>query len=282
MLTDNKDFEAFASEYHNEEKEILVLTSDQTGGAGKFYDSWDASQYFLAYIDLKTNKLKKGDGRINWLLSDEECRQYGTTWPFNFNKGTIYRIKVRELIDRTVPEGRLPSYYNRFMIVDVLDKNIQNNELLSFLTEYRTPIEIVDEKLGKFELNKDYKTLQGQLNWINHDVSVSIEVEIDDRESWTNGIRTLRIFFEQQEQQDLDLRTYAGEQLTDLANDWREDGSKEITKSDFIKRISLSDLVISSTGDFTAYYNDDDMFYGHIIDVSGNIKTGISSANIAG
>ncbi|HWZ03975.1 MAG TPA: DUF2262 domain-containing protein [Mucilaginibacter sp.] len=282
MLTNNKDFEAFASEYQNQEKEILVLTSDESGGAVKFHDSWAASQYFLAFIDFETNELKKGDGRINWLLSDKQSKKNGITFPYHFKKGTIYKLKVRELIDKTVPDGRIPSYYNRFMVIDVLDQDLQNDILLAILAEYKTPVVIADEKLGEYKLNKDYGTFEGELQWLDHEISVSLQVDIENEESWTETMGILRTLFEQQKQRDLEFRTYAGEQLTGLANDWLENENELITKGDFIRRISLSGLTITYDGNFTAYYNDDDMFYGHIIDVSGNIKTGIDSAHIAG
>lgn len=67
-----------------------------------------------------------------------------------------------------------------------------------------------------------------------------------------------------------------------MANDCLEEGNDEITKSDFINRIRLSELSLTFDGNYSAYYDDDDMFYGHIVDVAGNIKTGISSASIAG
>ena len=35
-------------------------------------------------------------------------------------------------------------------------------------------------------------------------------------------------------------------------------------------------------GRFTAYYNDDDMFWGHAVEVSGSLKKGITYANLAG
>jgi len=98
----NKDFEVFANEYTKEEKEIIVLTNNQSGGAGKLNNSWDASQYFLAYFDIEKNDKPE----------------------------TIYHLRVRELKNKTVPEGSLPSFYNRFMVVKVIKENIQNEELL--------------------------------------------------------------------------------------------------------------------------------------------------------
>ena len=35
-------------------------------------------------------------------------------------------------------------------------------------------------------------------------------------------------------------------------------------------------------GDFTAYFDDDDMFWGHTVEVCGSLENGIESANIAG
>ncbi len=93
---------------------------------------------------------------------------------------------------------------------------------------------------------------------------------------------------------------FAAEQLTELANDWladREDFDEDneydendennndeslITKETFAERIWIGEIVIFPNGDYEVYYNDDDMFWGHVIIVGGNIKTGIEDALIAG
>jgi len=283
MENSNKDFEVFASKYQKEEKEILILTSDGGGGAQKMGDSWDASKYFLAYIDIASNELKKGDGRVNWIISEEESKEHGCSWPYYFKGGVIYRLKVRELIDKTVPEGRLPSYYNRFMIIDVIEENVLNDELLAILAEYRKPVKIADKVLGEFELDKDLVLFNGAINWLEKNISVSLEVNVDNKSSWNKAMNVLRNLFEQQIQQDSEFRDFAAEQLTDLANDWiQDDNTPEISKGDFTCRISLSELAVTSSGDYTAYYDDDDMFLGHVVTVSGNIETGIKSAVIEG
>lgn len=279
---ENKDFKVFSNEYHGEEKEIFVLTNDESGVASKLNDSWNASQYFLAYIDLKTNELKNGEGRINWLLTDKECEKHGIIYPYYFKGGTIYHLKVRELIYKNIPEGRLPSFYNRFMVVKVLKEDIQNEVLQEILKEYRKPVIIIDEKLGKFELNKDYGSFNGNVNWLGKNISVSLNVDIDNKKSWTKALKTVQVLHDQQEEFNLEFVKFYGEKLTDLANDWLEDGNEKITKNDFINRISLSEIIVDFKGNYNAFYDDGDMFDGHTIDVSGNIKTGINSANITG
>lgn len=280
----NKDFEAFASEYHKEEKEILILTNDDSGGSAiRCGSSWAAITDFLAYIDLSSNELKKGDGRVTWLLSEEENRKHSFSYPYYFKEGTIYRLKVRDLIDKTVPEGRLPSFCNRFMVVEVLEENVENDELLAILAEYRKPVKVVDEILGELELNKDMEMFEGAIDWLGEEITIYLKVNIDNKASWTKAIKALRTLVEQQKQQDSEFRNFAAEHLTRLANDWRDDKeTPEISKTDFADRISLSELKITSSGNFAAYYDDDDMFLCHAITVSGNIKKGLKSATIEG
>lgn len=80
-------------------------------------------------------------------------------------------------------------------------------------------------------------------------------------------------------------REFSANELTLLANDWQSDEDENapaITKEDFSKRMILRTVSISSGGSFSAYYDDDDMFWGHAIVVDGNIKKGVKSADIAG
>jgi len=43
----------------------------------------------LAYFDVSSNEIKKGDGRINWLISDEDNRKHSFAWPHNFRNGAV-------------------------------------------------------------------------------------------------------------------------------------------------------------------------------------------------
>jgi hypothetical protein len=274
----------FESAYNKDEKEILILTRDRSGGSGKAQGEtlWTAYARFLAYVDVNTNELKEGDGRIVWPLTEEEEKDQAS-WLYRFKQGCVYRLKVRELIDKTVPAGRLPSFYNRFLVVETLEENVHNDALLAILTEYRTPVTMTDETLGEFELNKDLKMFNGTINWLGTKISVSLDVDPDNKASWTKAMNVLRALFEQQAQRDAECRAFAAEHLVELANDWAQEEDGVVTKQDFMKRISLSELAVTSGGgDFSAYYDDDNLFLGHAVAVYGNIKKGLKSANIGG
>ena len=297
-ITSINDFE---SAYHKEEKEILVLTSDDSGGAVKDQGDilWTASRYFLAYIDNNSNELKCGDGRVVWPLTDEEIKDRDS-WQSRFKDGCIYRLKVRELIDKTVPEGMIASAFNRFFVVEVLEEDVQNDDLLAILGEYRKPVTFVDEVLGEFVLNKNLGFFEGEILWLGTSIPAYLEVDADDEGTWTKAANVLRTLFEQQERRDSEYRLFAAKKLVGLANQWnREDDEKsanpssivksilslffaKISKQDFMDRMSIESVSVASDGEFTVCYKDGDLFWGHAIVVSGHVSNGLKSAEIAG
>ena len=44
----------------------------------------------------------------------------------------------------------------------------------------------------------------------------------------------------------------------------------------------MIEFVMESDGSYEVYYDDDDMFYGHVILIDGNMDTGMEDADIAG
>jgi hypothetical protein len=49
-------------------------------------------------------------------------------------------------------------------------------------------------------------------------------------------------------------------------------GERPITEDEFAQRILLTEFAVSPGGRFTAWYEDDDMFWGHVITVDGTLK----------
>ena len=61
-----------------------------------------------------------------------------------------------------------------------------------------------------------------------------------------------------------------------------EEEAALITEESFAKKISLRLLWVTAGGSFTAYLDDDELFFGHSITVSGSLKKGMISAKIEG
>ena len=262
--------------FEKKEREIIVLRHE--GGGGSLRNGfWEWDAYFLAYVDCETGELHKEEGRIEFPVIDKEEP------PFQFEEETIYKLRVREKLPEEVPEGALPSK-NHFLVVDILEEDAVCPELEEILIEYRKPVVLQDDILGELTYDKQLKSFEGNMAWLRGEIHISLYVDKDNKSGITKAKKALKIMVLEQEKWDADLRSFAAQELTKLACEWAESEEEAalITEESFAKRISLSLIWVSSGGSFTAYLDDDDLFFGHSIAVSGSPKKGLLSADIEG
>ena len=262
--------------FEKKEREIIVLKHE--GGGGSLRNGfWEWDEYFLAYVDCKTGELHKEEGRIEFPVTDKE------NLPYHFEDETIYKLRVREKLPEEVPNGALP-IKNHFLVVEVLEKNVACPELEEILAEYRKPIFLQDDVLGELTYDKQIKSFEGNIAWLGGKVHISLYVDKDNKSGITKAKKALKTMVSEQEKWDADLRSFAAKKLTKLACEWAESDEEaaEITEESFAKRISLSLIWMTSGGSFSAYFDDDDLFFGHSITVCGSPKKGLLSADIEG
>ena len=119
--------------------------------------------------------------------------------------------------------------------------------------------------LDNFKLNRDFNTFEGKIKWLGS--SIRVYLVLGDNKSENAGhkaLDTLNVLLKRQRQEDLEMRTFAADELTDLANNWAED-DEEITEEDFANRICILELSVNTNGKYTAYFNTDNMFADHAI-----------------
>lgn len=268
--------------FEEEAKEILVLLAGGSG-AGKMNGFWDVSHYFIAYVDCQTGALHTGDGRIVYPVSDEESDAGGIL--DRFRREAVYRLKARKRIPHEVPEGVSASEQNRFLIVELLEEDPSCPALEEVLTEYRRPVVMTDEVLGELTLDKDYDTFEGVIPWRDEDIDISLEVDSSSEDTWTSAVVAMKQMVADQDAWDRDMRTFAARELTELARDWRESADEEvpeITEESFAQRLDLTSIAMDPDGSFSAYFDDNDMFFGHCVVVYGTLADGVSAANMEG
>lgn len=268
--------------FEDEAREILVLLAGG-GGAGKRNGFWDVSHYFIAYVDCETGALHTGDGRIVYPVSDEEHDAGGIL--DRFRREAVYRLKARKKIPHEAPNGVAASSLNEFLIVEVLEENSSCPALDEVLAEYRRPVVVADEELGELTLDKDYDVFEGHVLWQGEQIDVSLEVDAANEDSWTAARRAMKAMSAEQGRWDRDMRAFAARELTQLACEWRESADEEvpeITEGSFARRIELRSIVMDAEGSFSAYFDDDDMFFGHCVVVYGTVADGVASVEMAG
>ncbi len=268
--------------FEDEAREILVLLAGG-GGAGKRNGFWEAAHSYLAYVDCETGALHADEGRLVYPVSDEEYADGGIVGRFRDEE--IYRVTARRKIPHEVPEGVAASAQNRLLIVDVLEENSPCPALDEVLAEYRRPVVLEDEELGELTLDKDYDTFEGVALWRGEDIDISLEVESSSEETWTAAVAAMKQMVADQDAWDRDMRTFAARELTELACEWRESADEEvpeITEESFAQRLDLTSIAMDPDGSFSAYFDDDDMFFGHCVVVYGTLADGVASAVMAG
>ena len=268
--------------FEDEAKEILVLLAGGSG-AGKRNGFWDVSHYFIAYVDCQTGALHTGDGRIVYPVSDEEHDAGGIL--DGFRREAVYRLKARKRIPHKVPEGVTASSQNQFLIVEVLEEDAPCPALEEVLAEYRRPVVLNDEELGELSLDKDLDMFEGGISWRGEDIDISLEVDSSSEDTWTAAVAAMKQMMTDRDRWDRDMRAFAARELTELACDWRESADEdvpEITEESFARRIELRSIAMDADGSFSAYFDDDDMFFGHCVTAYGTLADGVTAANMEG
>ena len=286
----NTSFENWNQQFESEEKEFLILTSFRCG-AGLRQDYAVVYHKLIGYINLETNSLFK-DNSVIWPISTTEFQNREF---FNrLEKQTIYRIKGK-LYDHN-REKNNQKISDNIYLTEILEENVENEELKRLLDEYNTIVSINDDVLGELTLNKEFNFLEATVDWLGREVTIDIEVFDEDQQSWYKYIDTMKSFVIQQQQWDHDMKKFSCDTLLELANEWadeiHEEGQEasnqsQITENEFMNRISLSSLSLSYDEDeddysFSAYYDDDDIFLGHSIEIFLSLKNGITNAHLAG
>ena len=183
------------------------------------------------------------------------------------------------------PRGVTASSQNQFLIVDVLEKDASCPALEEVLAEFRRPVVVVDEVLGELTLDKDLDMFEGEILWRGEQICVSLEVDAANEDTWADARWTMRAMVADQDAWDRDMRTVAARELTDLVCEWRESADEEvpeITEESFACRIELRSIAMDADGSFSAYFDDDDMFFGHCVVVYGTLADGVASAVMEG
>ena len=268
--------------FEEEAKEILVLLAGGSG-AGKMNGFWDVSHYFIAYVDCQTGALHTGGGRIVYPVSDEQHDAGGIL--DRFRREAVYRLKARKRIPHKIPEGVTASSQNQFLIVEVLEEDASCPALEEVLAEYRRPVVLNDEELGELSLDKDLDMFEGVISWRDEDIDISLEVDSSSEDTWTAAVVAMKQMAADQDAWDRDMRVFAARELTELACEWRESADEEvpeITEESFACRIELRSIAMDADGSISAYFDDDDMFFGHCVTAYGTLTDGVTSVMMQG
>ena len=273
-----KDFE---SGFVTEETEITVLLKDSSNGAAVLGDWLRPSVNFLASIDNDTGEMIKEEGRLEWLIKKDPDRK---GWGYDFEQYGIYRLLVRKCIPRKLESFESATLNNCYMIVKVLEENVQNDKLLEYKEYLSKPVEI-DTPYGKFVLDRSMSWFEGEIEVGGSEFTAFLETDEDNGETAELALKVFLKTAENFEDFDRKNKEFAADNLLDLAHEWQEsdEGENEpLTREQFIEAIGVSEWTVTPYGNMTLYYYDGDIFWGHAIEINIDEDGTIEDADIAG
>ncbi len=261
-------------------KELLVLVEEQNNCIISTCEkNWEeAFVNLLGYVDVTSAELVREGGRLIWPVNNQ-------SEAFDkFKSQTIYRVKARQWTGKGPTTGGLFDSHSEdeFYVVDVLLENESEPRLEEILQEYRKPVIVKDEVLGTLTLNKQCSCFEGQMQWQDTLVKLTLEVNNFNNATGTRKRNAMKKFVEKLDYWEKDMKEYAARGLLELAKEWQEEDMEGIEQQAIYDRIAIQHIVMTSSGSFMVYFDDDDIFAGHTIIVCGTMKSGVRSAEIVG
>ena len=133
-------------------------------------------------------------------------------------------------------------------------------------------------------MDREFSWFEGSINWNGVEANVYLETDEEDGDTAEQAMAVLKSVIENIVDNDNKYREFAAQELTGLANEWLSESDEsdveEITQETFAKRMEISEVTVSPDGSLSLIYHDDDMFWGHIIEIVVEPNGEIISANI--
>lgn len=184
----------------------------------------------------------------------------------------VIRVKARVVVDSAFggPQALLEAYIGR---------ESSDAELNQYAEQLQKPVTIDDPLLGTFTLDRQVDWFTGQVVWAGESISLHLSGSADAPEA----LKTAHVLWHNQTEWNRRVRSFAVEELLPLKNDsWLDEGEAELTPDEFENRMTLESITVYADGCFDFWHNDGDLFWGHSIQISGDLTDGPSSADIPG
>jgi len=180
----------------------------------------------------------------------------------------IVRIRVRLSKDRAEA--------TRFLGKEGSDKDLKKKA-----RELRKPFRISVPFFGWLTLNRALNRYETNFDWNLQPIGLCFSRR--DCVDEPDFFRRVRALWKAPKKWDQRIRDFAAGELLALKNDtWLEENEVALTPKQFKSRMTLESISVDPDGRFEFFFNDGDLFWGHVIVVSGTLANGPTDADIAG
>ena len=249
----------------NQRESQLIGLVDASGAAGVntgSRDLWHLVFHLVAWRD--------GNGRVE--RGNVRCEMATTKLELAAMMKLIGPYSTVSLvIQEMTPKG--------VAMLEKMDVLVIDNDALDVVRdELLTPVPLATP-FGVLHLERRFGSYAGEIYWDG--LKVSISLNCAEQQSPDTLVALADTLISASDDWTKRAKAFAADQLMSLKNDaWQDDDEDDISRHDFMSRMTLKEISIDENGDFTFYFDDGDLFWGHSINVCGNIVEGLRTAGI--
>lgn len=183
----------------------------------------------------------------------------------------ILRVRIRLVVKSALgtPQAQL---------VEVVGP-VEDSELQVMATKLREPVTINDDRFGTLTLDRRLDRFDGVTTW--NGTSVRLTIAANGETVNSESLSFARKLFEEESNWAERINDYAVRMLH--GQTWLEEEDEiELSREEFLNRMKLTDIGVSSDGHFDFWHDDGELFWGHSIVVYGDFDNGPTSIDTPG
>jgi hypothetical protein len=166
-------------------------------------------------------------------------------------------------------------------LLEFLGPEGSDSEMNQAAVDLQKPVIHQDPQFGQFTLNRRVDWYTAETEW--NGVVVALNLTLDDSGTIDVAVQAARVLWKNQKQWAKRIEDYGVQELLPLKNEsWLDEGEAELTADEFKARMVLESVTVEPDGSFDFWHNDGDLFWGHSIQISGNLSEGPTRADIPG
>jgi hypothetical protein len=156
---------------------------------------------------------------------------------------------------------------------------VDDSELQQLSVKLQVPVTIQDERFGTLTLDRRLGRFDAKVTWNRCEITLSLEAVGGN--DCTSALASAKRLFEDEAAWVSRINDYAVAKLH--GHTWLEDEDElKLTRDEFLSRMKLDAIAMSSDGHFDFWHDDGDLFWGHAIQIYGDLVSGPTGIDTPG
>ena len=136
----------------------------------------------------------------------------------------------------------------------------EDPELSRIRDDLLTPVRISTPDFGVLELDRRVDHYNGKAQWCGAEVRLSLSCA--DANEPGGALAAAASLFQDQAEWSKRVKEFAADRLLPVKNEyWLQDNEAELSREDFISRMTLEEISVDESGAFSFWHDDGDLFW---------------------